>query len=255
MKKLFSFAKSFLVAPSAAADACAAPDAWKDALKIYAALAVLQLVSSWFDPLAFLDPNSPIRPAHGAGFWTAVLMWEPALMAMSVFFTVLVVDWMSEGWLPVKTAVATLWSALPAVTAVYYASPNTTLGKGWFVGLLAAWLAASVAAARRVPADRWRLIGTYLLGLSAVQIAGLAVEFLVVVPARSLTAFYIYSGVMLLWVVASFSIGMRRLKITGSIARTALAFVFALLVSSVFPAVAYLLGLMPKEVLKVVLYV
>ena len=71
MKRFFSFVRSFVVAPSEAADDCLRPDAWKDALAVYAVLAVLQLLSSMFDPLAFLDPNAPVRPPHTAGFWAA----------------------------------------------------------------------------------------------------------------------------------------------------------------------------------------
>lgn len=255
MKRLVAFGKSFLFAPSAAADACARPDAWIDGLKIYALLAVAELAASWFDPLAFLDPTAPIAPAHGAAFWAVVAFWEPVLMALSVFFTVLVLEWMSEGWLPLKTAAATLWTAVPVAMTLAYADPKQTLGRKFFVALLAVWAAPAVVLSRRVSPERWRRVGAFLLGMSAIQLVGIAAEFVVVVPARSMAAFYAYSFVMLAWVAACFAIGMRRMGVTSSAARAVLAFVFSLLVTSVVPSLAYLLGLMPKEVLKVVLYV
>lgn len=255
MRSALGFGRLFLRRPSQAADACARPDAWKDGLKVYALLAVAELVSSWFNPLAFLDPTAPVTPAHGAAFWAVVAAWEPLLMALSVFFTVLVLEWMAEGWLPLKLAAATLWTALPVAMTLAYADPKQTLSRKFFVGLLAVWAAPAVVLSRRVAAERWRRVGTFLLGMSAIQLVGIAAEFLVVVPFRSLPAFYAYSAVMLLWIAACFGIGMRRMGVTTSVARAVLAFVFALLVSSVVPSLAYLLGLMPKEVLKVVLYV
>lgn len=255
MKRVLDFARHFLIAPSRAADECDRPSALADGLKIYAALAVAELVSSWFDPLAFLDKTAPIRPPHTGAFWLVVAFWEPILMAMSVFFTVLTLEWMSEGWLPLKTAAATLWSAIPVAIVVYYTASGAQLSHAWAVALLAVWVVPAVWLSRRITAQRWRRVGVFLLGMSAIQLVGIVFEFLVVVPAHSLNAFYAYSLVMLVWVVACFGIGMRRMKITSSVARAVLAFVFALLVSAVVPSLAYLLGLMPQEVLKVVLYV
>jgi hypothetical protein len=171
-----------------------------------------------------------------------------------VFFTVLVLDWMREGWLPLKTAAATLWSAVPAALAVYYASPSMTLGRGIFVALLAAWAAPAVWLSRRIPAEGWRRIGVFLLGLSAIQLVCLAVEFAAVMPARSMIGFYVLSFLEIAWLLVCVGIGLRRLC-AMSTARVVLGFLFAVLVTSVVPALAYLLGLMPKEVLKVVLYV
>ncbi|MDE2491823.1 MAG: hypothetical protein KGM24_13335 [Elusimicrobia bacterium] len=254
MKKTLSFARSFLLRPSEAADASARPDAWRPALVLYALLALAQLVESWANPLAFLDPNAPAPLPHRAGFWLAVLLWEPVLMAMSVAFTVVVLDWMSAGWLPLKTAAATLWAAVPAALAAYYAS-RPAADRSWFVGLLAAWTALTAVQAARVPRGRWRPVAVFLLGMSAIQLVGLAAEFLLVLPSRSMHVFYAYSIVLLVWVAACFGAGMRRLKISPSAARAVLAFVFALIASSVVPFLAYFLGLMPRAVLKVVLYV
>ncbi len=255
MKRTLAFGRQFLFAPAQAADACDRPTALADGLTIYALLAVAELVSSWFDPLAFLDPTAPVRPGHTLGFWLVVAFWEPVLMAMSVFFTVLTLEWMSEGWLPLKTAAATLWTAVPVALVVYYTASHAALSRGWALLLLAAWAAPAVLLSRRIAPERWRRVGIFLLGMSAVQLVGLLFEFVAVVPAHSLNAFYVYSAVMLVWVAYCFGAGMRRMKITGSVARAVLAFVFALLISSVVPSLAYLLGLMPKEVLKVVLYV
>jgi len=252
--KAYEFGKLFLFQPSRAADACEKESALDDGLKVYALLAVAQLISSWFDPLAFLDPNAPILAPHGAAFWLRVAMWEPVLFGLSVFFTVLVLDWMREGWLPLKTATATFWAAFPAALAVYYASPSMTLGKWVFIALLAAWSAPALWLSRRIPAGRWRKVAAFLLGMSAIQLVCLAVEFATVVPLRTKAGFYALSFLSIGWLLACVGIGLRKLCGTST-ARVVLGFLFAVLVSSIVPALAYLLGLMPKEVLKVVLYV
>ena len=254
MKRAWEFGKLFLFSPSKAADACLKKGALADGLKVYAVLAVAELVSSWFDPLAFLDPAAPVLAPHGAAFWLQVAMWEPALFALSVFFTVLVLDWMRAGWLPLKTAAATFWSGVPAALAVYSTSPAMTLGKGVLVALLALWAAPALWLSRRIPAERWREIAVFLLGLSAIQLVCLAVEFATVVPMRSTYGFYALSFLEIGWLLVCVGVGLRKMC-AMSTARVVLGFLFAVLVSSVVPALAYLLGLMPKEVLKVVLYV
>jgi hypothetical protein len=254
MKRAWEFGKLFLFSPSKAADACLKKGAVAEGLKIYAVLAVAELISSWFDPLAFLDPNAPVLAPHGAAFWLRVAMWEPVLFGLSVIITVLVLEWMREGWLPLKTASATLWSAVPVVLALRYVAPAMAFGKGATITLLAVWIVPAAALARRVPGDRWRKIGAFLLGLSAIQLVCLAAEFVTVVPARSLHGFYALSFLTIGWLLVCVGIGLRKLCETST-ARVVLGFLFAVLVVSVVPAVAYLVGLMPMEVLKVVLYV
>ena len=254
MKRVWEFGKLFLFSPSKAADACLEKDALADGLKVYAILAVAELISSHFDPLAFLDPAAPIPPPHGWAFWLRVAMWEPVLFGLSVFITVLVLEWMRDGWLPLKTAVATFWSAVPVILALRYVAPAMAFGKGVTLALLALWTAPALLLARRVPRERWRTVGIFLLGLNAIQLVCLAAEFLTVVPLRSLTGFYILSFVSIAWLLACVGVGLRKLYGTST-ARVVLGFLFALLVSSVVPALAYLLGLMPMEVLKIVLYV
>ena len=250
----WEFGKLFLFRPSEAADACHSKDALKNGLIIYAVLAVAELISSWFNPLAFLDPNAPVMAPHTALFWLRVAMWEPVLFGLSVIITVLILDWMREGWLPLKTAAATLWSAVPVILALRYVAPAMAFGKGATIALLALWVIPAAALARRVPLERWRKIGVFLLGLNAIQIVCLAAEFVTVVPARSLHGFYALSFLTIAWLLVCVGVGLRKLCETST-ARVVLGFLFSVLVISVVPAVAYLVGLMPMEVLKIVLYV
>jgi hypothetical protein len=254
MRSAWEFGKLFLFSPSKAADACLKKESLADGLKLYAVLAIAELLSSWFNPLSFLDPNAPVLPPHGVGFWLRVAMWEPVLFGLSVIVTVLILDWMRDGWLPLKTATATLWSAVPVILALRYVAPAMAFGKGASIALLAGWTAPAVWLSRRVPAERWRKIGVFLLGLSAIQLVCLVLEFATVVPLRSLYGFYAVSFLTIAWLLVCVGAGLRKLCGTSS-ARVVLGFLFSVLVISVVPPVAYLLGLMPMEVLKIVLYV
>jgi hypothetical protein len=250
-KGAWAFGKLFLFHPSQAADACQKDEALVDGLKVYAALAGVELASAWFNPLSFLDPNAPVRPSHGAGFWINVALWEPILSALGIFFTILLLDWMRQGWLFKKFASAAFWAAVPALLAAYYYTTN--FGRGLFIALLAVWAAPSAYLARKVAAGDWRKLAAFLLGLNAIQLLCTAAEYLTVVPLRSKPGFYIVSIASLVWTLASAGTGLRRLCATSS-ARVVLAFLLAVLSVPIAIALAYLLGLMPEEVLKVVLF-
>jgi hypothetical protein len=256
MKRAWEFGRLFLFSPSKAADACREKAALADGLKIYAILAVAELISSWFDPLAFLDPAAPPLAPHGVAFWMSVGVWEPVLFGFSVFFTVLVLDWMREGWLPMKTAAATAWAAVPVMIALYvfYSPSSFALGRGASAAIFSVWALPAVALARRIPAERWRKIGVFLLGLSAIQLVCLVLEFATVVPARSTPCFYALSFLEIGWLLVCAGIGLRKLC-AMSTARVVLGFLFAVVVSSAAPVLAHLLGLMPMDVLKILLYV
>ncbi len=254
MRRAWEFGRLFLFKPSQAADACLRKEALADGLKVYALLAFAQLLSSWFNPLAFLDPNAPVLPAHNFGFWLRVAIWEPILFALSLFSTVLILDWMRAGWLFLKFMAAILWAAIPAMLAAYYVSPSTTLGKEAFVALLAVWAAPALWLSRRIAAEDWRKIGVFLLGLNAIQIVCLLVEYLTVVPLRSTAGFYALSILSVVWMLVCAGTGLRKLC-AMSAARVVLGFFLAVIVLPIAVALAYLLGLMPIEVLKVVLYV
>lgn len=254
MKDAISFGRLFLFSPTAAADACRKDDAPKKAFLLFLVWAAAALASSWFNPLSFLDPTSPVGRPQSLGFWLRVAFWEPVIFVMGIAIAGVVLEWMRDGWLPLKTASATLWSAVPVVAAIYFTSAKTPLPRAPFIVALALWAAAGAAVARRVPTRRWRDLAVFLAGMCAIELAGFAVEYAVVVPAHSFRVFIAYSVCALLWMLVCAGVGLK--KLCGmSTARATLAFMFSMLVSAVVPAIAFLLGLMPMEVLKVALYV
>jgi hypothetical protein len=254
MKAALEFAALFLYKPERAAEACRRPDALRLGLIVYAVAAVVSLVFSWYNPLKFLDPSAPILSSYDIFFWARVAFWEPVLFGLSVWFGVLLLDWMRGGWLPLRAACAALWTAIPLALGALYASPRMHLGRGPFIACLAVWTIPALRLTVRPNVKTWREVGSFLLGLNAVQTVGLLATLLIVVPSRSLDAFYAVDAVILVWMLVIAGLGLRRLC-GVSTARAVIAFLFSVLLSTVVPGIAYLLGVLPKEVLKVVLYV
>jgi hypothetical protein len=252
MKKAFAFGKLFLFQPARAAEACADERAVDAGLKVYAVWVVASLAYLCLKPHDFPDLNAP-APAHaeGLGFWLRVAMWEPVLAAMNIALTALVLDWMREGWLPLRTAVATLWSAVPLILTLAYVKSG--MPRAAFGALMIVWALPGAYVARRVPAGEWRKVAAFLLGLNAIGLVLLIPE----IAAAVLRSDLLYKGALfasVAWLLVCGGAGLSRLCRT-SMARAVLAFLFANLVLNLVIAAAYLLHWLPMEVLKVLVYV
>ena len=242
----------FLFSPSLAADACANDDALGDALKVYALWVVASLLYLALKPYDFPDMNAPM-PAHveGLRFWLRVAAWEPALAALSIALTALALNWMRGGWLPLRTAVATCWSAVPLILTIAYTKsglPRSVFGAGMIV-----WAVPGALVARRVSGAEWRKIAAFLLGLNAIGLV-LLIPQIAAAVLRSDLLYKATLGLSVAWLLSCGGAGLR--KLCGvSLARAVLAFLFANLVLNLVIAAAYLLHWLPLEVLKVLVYV
>ena len=252
MMNAFEYAKLFLFRPTDAAEAAEKDGAIDLGLKVYALWVAASLLYLWLKPYDFPDVNAPV-PTHvyGFTFWLRVAFWEPVLAVMNVALAALVLDWMREGWLPLRTAVATFWSAVPLILTIAYTKAG--LPRAAFGALMIVWALPGAWVARRVPAADWRKAAAFLLGLNAVGLV-------VLIPEIAATAFrsdLAYKASLFLsvaWLLVSGGVGLARLFRT-SVARAVLAFLFANLVLNLVIAAAYLLHWLPLEVLKVLVYV
>lgn len=252
MRRAWEFGRLFLFAPSRAADSCARKAALGDGLRVYAFWVAASLAYLWLKPYNFPDANAPL-PTHagGFGFWLRVAAWEPLLAALNIALTALALNWMRDGWLPLKTAVATLWSAAPLILTIAYTKVG--LSRAAFGAGMIAWAAPGAWAARRVAAEEWRKIAGFLLGLNALSLALLIPE----IAATLLRSDFLYKTSLGLNVAALLvcgGVGLRRLY-GISIARAVLALLFANIVLNLAVAAAYLLRWLPMEVLKILVYV
>jgi hypothetical protein len=252
MTRALAYGKLFLFSPARAAEASEKAEAFDDGLKVYAFWVLVSLLYLWLKPYDFPDANAPV-PAHALslGFWLRVSVWEPVLAAMNIALTALVLSWMREGWLPLRTAAATLWSAVPLILTVAYTKSG--LPRAAFGALMIVWTLPGVFVARRVPAGEWRKVASFLMGLNAVGVAMLIPE----IVAAFLRSEILYKASLfgsVAWLLVCGGVGLSRLCRT-SLARAVLAFLFANLVLNLVIAAAYLLHWLPMEVLKVLVYV
>jgi hypothetical protein len=221
-------------------------------MKIYGAWVVVSLLYLALKPFDFPDANAPL-PEHAPGvwFWLKVAFWEPVLAGMGVGLTALAVRWMKDGWLPLKTAAATLWTATPLALTLGYV--NSGMPRWLFAILILAWLAPGAYFARRIDRATWRQTAAFLLGLNAVSLAALLPEIIATL-LRSDLLYKASLGLSVFWLLACGGVGLRRLAGT-SLARAILAFLFSNLVLNLVIAAFYLLHWLPKEVLKALVYV
>jgi hypothetical protein len=252
MNKDLEFGKLFLFRPARAAEACAAEGALDSGLRVYAVWVVASLAYLWLKPHDFPDAAASVSAhAEGLAFWTRVAFWEPVLAAMNVALTAVVLNWMRDGWLPIKTAVATLWSAVPLVLTLAYTKSG--LPRVAFGALMIAWALPGVYVARRVTNKEWREVTAFLLGLNAIGLVLLIPEIVsTVLRSDMLYKASLFASVA--WLLACGGIGLARLCKTST-ARAVMAFLFANLVLNLVIAACYLLHWLPMEVLKVLVYV
>ncbi|MEK7381891.1 MAG: hypothetical protein AAB262_01230 [Elusimicrobiota bacterium] len=252
MKRALTFGRLFLFQPARAAEECLRPDALSDGLRVYAVWVVASLLYLWLKPFDFPDVNAPIAArVQGLAFWSKVAVWEPVLAALNIALTGLILRWMRDGWLPLKTAAATLWCTLPLILTVAYT--RSAISKAVFAVLFILWAVPGILYARRIPGPEWRRTTAFLLGLNAVGLLMLAAQAAAMIVRSDM----LYKGSLVLtvvWLLACGGIGLRNLAKT-SLPRSVLAFLFASLVLNLVLAAAFLLGWLPMEVLKVLIYV
>jgi len=223
-----------------------------DGLKVYAVWIAASLLSFWMKPFDFPDINAAVAaPVQDLAFWSKVAVWEPVLAALNIALTTLVLHWMREGWLPLKTAAATLWSAFPLILTI--SLTRSAIGKPLFSLLFLLWAVPGALVARRIPRAQWRHVTSFLLGINAVAIVLLLPQ----AAAAVLRSEVLYKASLVLtvvWLLACGGVGLKSLTKT-SLPRAVLAFLFANLALNVALMAAYQLGWLPLEVLKVLVYV
>lgn len=250
MKDALRLARLCALRPAEAAAEIRKPEALRAALLLWAVWVAASMLFTLLKPAGFPEPQMAALPSRPPLFWLRVLFWQPVLAAVLVGFVGIALRWLSSGWLALKLATGVAWSVLPFLLSVAYV-------KGAFGGvsasaLLAAWLGVTVWYGRAVPAESWRRVASGMLGLNGIPLLSLAVELLII-PTGSLTAYKSLMVVVLLWVLGAAALLFKRSE-ELSTPRALAAVFFALLAQNVFVGTAFLLGWLPLEVLKVLMY-
>lgn len=252
MRQALSFGRLFLSSPSKAAAACGSPRALGDALRIYALTLLGAAVFYRFKPYDFPDASAavPLGP-QGIIFWLKVMLWQPLLMAFLIGFCGVLLRWQKDGWLPVKVASSFLWSAAPLILTVFYVKNG--ISRSAFGAMMILWTVPGVLVGRGVPASEWRPLASFLLGLNVIQLAALAPEA-AVTAMRWEGGYKAVVGAAGFWMLIGGALGLKALPPHRPLPRALLPLLFALVLQIEVVIAAFMLGWLPVETLKALLY-
>lgn len=238
------------VRPDEAAAEVEKPEALRDALTLWAAWVAASMLFTLLKPAGFPEPEMAALPARPPLFWLRVLFWQPVLAAVLVGFVGAALRWLSSGWLVLRLAAGVAFSAAPFFVSLAYVKHG--LSGAASSALLAAWLGLLARQARGIPAASWRRVAAVCLALNGISLLSLGAELLLI-PTGSVAAYKGLMIVVLLWVLGAAARLFRRTE-RLSAPRALAAVFFALLAQNIFVGVAFLLGWLPLEVLKVLMY-
>lgn len=258
MKKALSFGWLFLRSPSKAAAACAGDRALRDALAVYGLTLLAAAAFQYLKPYDFPDANAAVPAGpQGLFFWLKVMLWQPVLMAFLIGFTGAALQWMKDGWLPLKVFTAFFWTAIPAILMVVYLpkaeAGAVVLTKLQFRILFALWSAGSLYAMSKVPPGFWRPLASLLLVMNAVQLATYFPETIVTVM-RWEAGYKGVVGFAGFWMLGAGALGLKHLAPGRPLPRAVLPLLFALVLQIEVVFAAFMLDWLPVETLKALLY-
>ena len=257
MKKALAFGRLFIFSPSKAAEACSGDHALRDALVVYGLTLLGAAVFQYWKPLDFPDANAAVPlVTQNFLFWLKVMLWQPVLMAFLIGFTGALLHWMKDGWLPLKLFTTLFWTAIPVILIVCYLprSKEPSLINGLqFRLLFTLWILPTIYAMKRVPADWWRPLSAFLLVMNVIQLVTYVPEAVVTVM-RWETGYKAVVGGAGLWMLFAGAFGLRKLPPGRPLPRALLPLLFSLILQIEVVVAAFMLGWLPVETLKALLY-
>jgi hypothetical protein len=252
MVKTLKLSWAFLTSPSSAAEASRDERNASAALKIYAAFTFLYLLFFWLKPFDFPDQNAVLPPeSQGLAFWLRVMLWQPPLEAAWIVFLIGMMRWFREGSLPVKLAAAAAWTASPFVLMALHAAgslPKTALAAGAI-----AWMGLYYPLLRGSRRQEWLPCASFMLGLNAIGVV-LLIPMTLMVLMKASSAFMTTQAIGGLWMLAAATLGLRELS-GQRLPRAFMAVLLSMFFQIAFALTLHLLGIIPKDILKALLYV
>lgn len=237
--------------PSAGAEKARPREAFAPAVKVYAAFVLLYALFFWLKPFDFPDPNVGVpRETQGLLFWLKAMAFQPLLEVAWVVFLYGMARWFSAGGLTMRMAVAVFAAAAPFILIVLYY--QNEIPKAAFAAGAAAWIGFSLWYARGESWEPLRELLAFMLALNAIGIA-LLVPMVLFTAARSQQLFMLTQGLGGFWLLGAGALGLRQL--TGlRMSRAFMAMLLSMFLQIAFAFTLHLLGVVPKEILKAILY-
>ncbi|MBI5239524.1 MAG: hypothetical protein HY926_03565 [Elusimicrobia bacterium] len=279
--RMWALSKSFLFSPGRAAKDCTDDKNLAPCFWIYAAFTLGTMLFFALKPFDFPDQNAPYpREAQTLMFWFKVMLWQPPLEAAWIAFLLGLVVWFRRGSLPVRLTSAVAWTAVPFILMAVYAAagkPGAGCSHLDMAAIPPACYEPLARAAREIRLAKWAMllgaavwIGlfvplwrrlartevvpaiTFMLGVNAVGVAMLA-PMILATSLRSKGFFMASQAAGGFWILGCATLGLRQL--TGlRLPRAFMAVLLSMFFQIALAFTLHLLGLVPKDILKALLY-
>ncbi|MBI5243821.1 MAG: hypothetical protein HY922_09110 [Elusimicrobia bacterium] len=265
----WALARDILFKPSRGAERLREKDAFYASLRIYAVSVAAMVLFNWLKPepypLVSAMAQGIIEPGRGLVFWVKVhAFWGTVLSAVLTVF----LGWFSSRFSSSKLRMAWLvpfsmgLALMPLLPILLY--KMDVIGKGSFALWWLLLLAAMAPGVRRRPADSWRSIAAFVLSLNAIYIALFPFLALGALLHQRTAAwgwsyigldpfYFIVSIAMLFWTLGLGTYMLGSLE-RFSKPRAFMALALSILSQELFIASLHSLGLLPKEVLKAMMF-
>ncbi len=252
MLKILTLGRDCLFFPSRGAEENRKDGNIPQNLAIYALFLIGSLIFYWLKPWNSPDQYAPFpRDVQNFYFWFRVMLWQPPLEIAWIACLLGLVSWLEKGNLMVRLTSALAWTAAPFILIVLYAQkqgipkPLFTLGEiisfALFIPLLRRW-----------KKENWIPIAGFMLGINVIGLIVLIPMAISVVlkSTRLFDASQIIGGLWMLWA------GMMGLRALNGmrLSRAFLAMLFSLFFQIAFAFALHFIGIVPKEILKALLY-
>ncbi len=248
LRRIGTLAKIFLTSPSRAVEASRDEKNLAPCLWIYAAFTVATMLFFMLKPGDFPDQSA----AYPHEFWFKVMLWQPPLEAAWLAGLLGLAVWFRQGSLPVRLALAVVWTAAPLGLSVYAVAGTNTDIAHWALGLEALALVLFVPLWRQLKRSEALPVAIFMLSVNIIGIVMLAPMVLATLLRSSnlFTATQVVGG---FWILGWGTMGLRQL--TGLRLPRAFMAVLLSMFFQIYVALALnLLGLLSKTILKALVF-
>jgi hypothetical protein len=252
MLKILALSRDCLFSPSRGAQANRKNGNIPQNLIIYALFLFGSLIFYWLKPWNFPDHYAPFpRDIQDFSFWFRVMLWQPPLEIVWIGCLLGLVSWLEKGNLMVRLTSALAWTAAPFILIVFYAQKQGIPKPLFALGELISF-ALFIPLLRRWKKEDWIPVVGFMLGINIIGL-------LILIPmevsvflnsAKLFDASQILGGLWMLW---AGMMGLRALR-GMRLSRAFLAMLFSLFFQIAFAFAIHFMGIVPKEILKALLY-
>lgn len=252
LKMSLALGRRALFSPAQAAREARKEENLRPALYLYSAFLLGYMLFFWIKPANFPDTGAALPgESQSLLFWLKVMIWQPPLEAAWILFLMGFIVWFRSGGLPLRLAAATAWTALPFILMAAYVQKGG-IPKWAFGAAATAAFALFYPLLRKAPARDLKPVITFMLSINVIGLVLLAPMSAVVLIGHS--GFFNFSQIVGgLWILGVGTLGLREL--TGlRLPRAFMSLLFSMFFQVAFAFTLHLLGLVPKEILKALLY-